>query len=107
MGSDGLACYKYVAPTGASPNGSQALEDPCEEHSKLRALQTLRDPAKPLECRAFPRFAPAFKAFPAYAAYGRSRVCTRRMTLAASWQFSWIWKSNMPTAMKSAPFLKA
>ncbi len=38
-----LACYKYVAPTGASPNGSLAHEDPCKEQSKLHALQAFRD----------------------------------------------------------------
>jgi len=37
-----LPCYKHVAPTGASPSGSRALEDPCKvrrglAHSKSSA----------------------------------------------------------------------
>ena len=31
------ACYKYVAPTGASPSGPRALEDPCKEQGKRSA----------------------------------------------------------------------
>ena|ERR1039458_9714016 len=33
-----LSCYKHVAPTGARPSGSRALQDPCKEQSLATAL---------------------------------------------------------------------
>ena len=53
------------------------------------------------DCRSG-RFGPG-----AQASQARSRCGVPRTTLATNWQFSRIWKSSMPTAMKSAPFLKA